>query len=450
MLIWATGREFPGITVGGGFAGTSAESSSFKHGLFERTITWIELILPNGSTVTASPAHDDPHSDLFQGVASSFGTFGIVTLLRVRLVTAKQFVKLKYLPVQSMQAALETIESNAKYENMDYIDGIMYGRDRGVVCVGKLASSAAIPPRAAVRRFTRATDPWFYSHVEPILERKSSVPIVEAVPLRDYLFRYDRAGFWTAAFAFKYFWTPLNFFTRWLLDGFMRAGVMFHALHKSGLAEQYVVQDVAVPMSRADEFMNFVHQEWGQYPIWLCPLKVEETPPLFHRQMTSAISRAKKNGEEAEMLLNFGIWGPGFPDQRKHIQLNRIIEKKVYELNGQKCLYAEAYYTEEEFWSVYDKDRYDALRKKYDADWLPNVFDKVKVDLSILDEKQPTRQSRDTRTWTRKAFDGFWNTWPFNGIYAVAHTVLRSDYLIRKERHLWGTRQGGSGKEKST
>ena len=30
--------EFPGITVGGGYAGTSGESSSFKYGFFDRTI----------------------------------------------------------------------------------------------------------------------------------------------------------------------------------------------------------------------------------------------------------------------------------------------------------------------------------------------------------------------------------------------------------------------------
>lgn len=30
--------EFPGITVGGGYAGTSGEKSSFKHGFFNQTI----------------------------------------------------------------------------------------------------------------------------------------------------------------------------------------------------------------------------------------------------------------------------------------------------------------------------------------------------------------------------------------------------------------------------
>jgi Delta24-sterol reductase len=49
--------EFPGITVGGGFAGTAAESSSFRHGFFEQTVNWIEIILPSGEVVTSSGTH---------------------------------------------------------------------------------------------------------------------------------------------------------------------------------------------------------------------------------------------------------------------------------------------------------------------------------------------------------------------------------------------------------
>jgi len=47
-LILPVVMEFPGITAGGGFAGTSGESSSFRHGFFEHTVNWIEIVLPNG------------------------------------------------------------------------------------------------------------------------------------------------------------------------------------------------------------------------------------------------------------------------------------------------------------------------------------------------------------------------------------------------------------------
>jgi FAD/FMN-containing dehydrogenase len=58
--------EFPGITVGGGYAGTAGESSSFKYGFFDRTINSVEMVLADGKLVTAS---EKENSDLFRGAA---------------------------------------------------------------------------------------------------------------------------------------------------------------------------------------------------------------------------------------------------------------------------------------------------------------------------------------------------------------------------------------------
>jgi FAD/FMN-containing dehydrogenase len=54
--------EFPGITVGGGFSGTSGESSSFRYGAFDATTNWIEIVIPTGEVLRASKT-DKP--DLF-------------------------------------------------------------------------------------------------------------------------------------------------------------------------------------------------------------------------------------------------------------------------------------------------------------------------------------------------------------------------------------------------
>jgi len=45
---------------------------------------------------------------------------------------------------------------------------------------------------------------------------------------------------------------------------------------------------------------------------------------------------------------------------------NRKIERKVGELGGIKSLYSDSYFTEDEFWSVYDRSAYAALKAKYD------------------------------------------------------------------------------------
>ncbi len=72
--------EFPGITIGGGFVGIGAESSSFKYGFFDRTINWIEIVLANGDVLYVS---ETENPDLFHGAAGSFGTLGVTTVLEI-------------------------------------------------------------------------------------------------------------------------------------------------------------------------------------------------------------------------------------------------------------------------------------------------------------------------------------------------------------------------------
>ncbi|KAF3358768.1 Cell division control protein 42-like protein [Verticillium dahliae VDG1] len=85
--------EFPGITAGGGYAGTAGESSSFKHGFFDDTINEVEMVLANGDVVKASPTE---RADLFRGAAGAVGTLGITTLIELQLIEAKKYVKTTY------------------------------------------------------------------------------------------------------------------------------------------------------------------------------------------------------------------------------------------------------------------------------------------------------------------------------------------------------------------
>jgi Delta24-sterol reductase len=79
--------EFPRITVGGGFAGTGGESSSFKYGYFNETVQSVEIVLGNGDIITAS---DQENSGLFHGASSAVGSLGITTLLELQLIQAKK------------------------------------------------------------------------------------------------------------------------------------------------------------------------------------------------------------------------------------------------------------------------------------------------------------------------------------------------------------------------
>jgi FAD/FMN-containing dehydrogenase len=328
--------EFPGITVGGGFAGTAGESSSFRYGFFDRTVVNIEMVLGDGKIVEASRVHN---ADLFYGAASSFGTLGVTTLLEILLIDSRSHVKLTYHRVANISQALGVIEEATRDNTVDYLDGIMYAKDYGVVCVGRLTSQIE---GDKIQTFTGRSDPWFYMHVERISKTRCTWAL-ETIPIVDYLFRYDRGAFWVAKYAYRYFITPFNRITRWILDYFMHTRVMYLALHKSGLSSQYIIQDVAIPYKKAEEFMEYLDAEFKNYPIWLCPLKQSGRAIAS----THSLQADKLNRKMPDMMLNFGVWGPGPKRRDEFVEWNRTFERKVHELGGQKWLYAHAYYTEE-------------------------------------------------------------------------------------------------------
>jgi delta24-sterol reductase len=133
--------ELPNITVGGGFAGTSGESSSFRFGLFDRSMRGIEVVLGNGEVVWATSDAEDPRRDLFFACAGSCGTLGVVTLLEMELIDAQPYVELEYRAVGSVKEAVDVLQEAEQDASVDYIDGILYSMNSGVIMVGRLQTA---------------------------------------------------------------------------------------------------------------------------------------------------------------------------------------------------------------------------------------------------------------------------------------------------------------------
>lgn len=407
--------EFPGITVGGGYSGTSGESSSFKYGFFDKTINWVEFVLPDGQIVGASATE---RSDLFYGAAGAFGTMGVATAFEIQLVDAKSYVEITLTPCESASRTLGAVDDAAEDPSYDYVDGVILAKDSGVLITGKLTN--VLDPAIPVRRFSRATDPWFYLHVERATRKRlsSAGPIVEAVPLADYLFRYDRGTFWTGRYAFNYFSVPFNRITRWALNDVLKTRRMYHAFHKAGLTDQYIVQDLALPASRAQQFLEYLDEDFAIYPLWLCPLQAPS-----RKSMHPHPRPGPEEDVSEEPMMNFGVWGPGPTKYSAFVNANRRLEAKVAELGGMKWLYAQAFYTEEEFWAAFDREWYDGLRQKYKADHLPSVFDKVKTDF-------PQREGESERNGIGRRLSKKIGSQHAKGVYGAAHSLTKKDYLL--------------------
>ncbi|MGB4800940.1 MAG: FAD-binding protein [Candidatus Saccharimonadales bacterium] len=349
--------EFPGITVGGGVQGGAGESSSFRWGIFHSTCTMYEMICGDGQVVTCSPKKQ---SDLFYGTPGSYGTLGVMTAVEIQLIPAKKYVELTYLPVRNFDEAVLTLEHESKKPH-DYIDGIMFSPDSGVIMVGKLSDDK----QTTATRFTRARDEWFYLHAARISADKATG--TESIPLVDYLFRYDRGAFWVGRYAFELLGVPFNALSRTMLNWMLHTRQLYQALQESGMSQHHIVQDLAIPLHTAAQFMRFVDKHYGIYPLWLCPLKTDTTSPFISSNLSTPL------------VINVGVWGEFIPSHKDFLSANRALEREVTRLGGKKWFYAHAYYPKNEFWKIYPKKQYDLLRQKYKTVYQPSVYDKVRV-----------------------------------------------------------------------
>src|SRR3989338_3222093 len=186
--------EFPGITVGGGIQGGAGESSSFKYGLFHDCCLEYEIVLGNGEIVIASPTQNE---DLFYGTACSYGSLGVITLVKLRLIPAKDFVHLTYHAVKSFDEMTRLIDKKTN-EAINFVDGIMFSKNFGVVMSGSFSEKQNLP----ISTFRKATDEWFYLHANEI--SRCHEQYEEIIPIEDYLFRYDRGGFWMGQYGFSF------------------------------------------------------------------------------------------------------------------------------------------------------------------------------------------------------------------------------------------------------
>ena len=409
--------EFPGITAGGGYSGLSGESSSYRHGFFDQTVKMVEIIVGNGEVLYAS---EDNHAELFKGAATSCGTMGLVTMLCIQLIDAKPFVSLTYIKIHSMEEVLRRTKLEQDNAAVDYIDRIMFSETSGVLCLGSMTETHTCG--AELLQFSRPQDDWFYINAE----NKSATRTcwTELIPTKDYLFRYDRGAFWMGKYTYRYFAIPLNRFTRWALNRYTHTRMMYHALHRSGLANRYIVQDIAIPYEHASEFLAYLDTNFRNYPIWLCPLKTRTGSELPQSGLLLPVEpkHGQTDGKASTNMINFGVWGPRPTDPNDFVSWNKALEDTISSLGGFKWLYGHQSYTEQQFWEIYDKKRHDELRQKYNASHLPSLYDKVKV------KSRPTQQPQGSLWLSLLAL--FWRIWPLAGLYGWLQCIVSEEYLL--------------------
>lgn len=349
--------EFPGITIGGAIQGTGAETSSHKYGCVSQTVNWMEYILGDGSIIKTSKTE---HADLFYGSAGSCGSLGLITAAEINLIRAPKYVNITHYQISSFTEGVAMMKKYA-LQGCDFIEWIMFRRNHGTIVVGTMSDEV----HGNIRCFSRPQDQWYYLYLRSVAD--SGERLTDTVPINDYLFRFNRGAFWAAELAFKQSGVPFNALTRFILDPLLRTRKLYQALQESAASQSYICQDLVLPQETVIPFLEFIDKEFDMYPIGGCPLKPEIRSPL------------QCNGIKSDIVFNIGVYGLRVEPYEKFVEANRQIEARTSELGGKKWFYAHNYYSESEFWKIYDKKWYENLRKKYKAETLPNIFDRTRV-----------------------------------------------------------------------
>jgi len=340
-------------------AGVGIESSSHRHGLVHDTMLELEVLLGDGSIVTATP--DNEHADLFFGFPNSYGTLGYALRVKAKTVPVRPYVRLEHLGFSLPEPFFKELERQLHAQDADFIDGTIFDPQRLFLTLGRFADAA---PYTSDYTFANI----YYRSIAGKRE--------DYLSIHDYLWRWDTDWFWCSKNVFAqnaiirrlYGREKLNSRTytkimRWNA----RHGVTKKVERVLGLHSESVIQDVDIPLARAAEFFEFYAREIALWPQWICPI---------------GFTSQKKNftlyPRENDWYVNFGFWDvKRTREARPRGYFNRLIEQKVAELGGIKSLYSESFYPEAEFYGHYGGEGYAALKRKYDPGGaFPDLYSK--------------------------------------------------------------------------
>jgi FAD/FMN-containing dehydrogenase len=329
--------ELKTITIGGAVAGCSIESMSYMYGGFHDSCLEYELITGRGEVLECKP--DNGHQLLFQMVHGTFGTLGIISKLKFTLVPAKPYVHVTYEKHRTLAAYKAAIQGHYDRRDVDFMDGIIHSPELYVLSVGRFVDSAP---------YTHSYD-WMRIYWKSTAARDEDY--LETV---DYVFRYDK-GVTNVQ--------PKNWFLRLLFGKFVGSSEVLRAAEKLHWLlpreRPGITLDVFIPFSRVEEFLEWYGKEFRFFPLWCVPYKrvrdYEWLAPGFF----------ERNAKD-ELFLDLAIYGMKQPPDGRNYY--RLMEEELMRIGAVKTLISHNFFSEQEFWTIWNKETYDRAKAIADPD----------------------------------------------------------------------------------
>jgi FAD/FMN-containing dehydrogenase len=348
--------ELATITIGGAVSGCSIESMSFARGGFHDTCLEYEVITATGDVLSCTP--DNAHRSVFEMMHGSFGTLGILSKLVFELVPAKPFVHVTYERYDTLAAYQAAIRRRFEARDVDFMDGIIHSPRCFVLSLGKFVDNAP---------YTHRYD-WMKIYYRSTRNRRE-----DYLRTIDYFFRYDRGvtNVRPKSLLGRALLGKVMTSTRWLA-----LADKLHWFLKT--SQPTVTLDVFVPFSKVGAFMDWYRREVDFFPIWCVPYRRVSDYPWLADSFWAEL--------EDPLFLDLAFYGMRQPGHRN---IHREIELKLRELGGIKTLISHNYYSRDEFWSIYNKRNYDAVKRIVDPhDQFRDLYEKTcRAAMGIAPEK---------------------------------------------------------------
>ena len=328
--------ELETITIGGAVAGCAIESMSHKHGGFHDSCPELEVVTATGEVLRCSA---DQNRDVFQMIHGSYGTLGIITKLKFKLIPAKPYVRMEYRRFETLAAFEEQLFEQCGAPDVDFVDAIVHSNEQFVLCLGRFADAA--PATSS------------YTGLE-IFYRSTLARTEDFLTTYDYFFRYDTDCHWatralpgmTTKLGRLLFGKLLLGSTRLLNWSRRLRPILRHQKHLP------VVIDLLIPKRRFAEFYRWYEEVIGYYPLWIVPYRVPAPYPWV----------APKH--RSDLYVDVAIYG--LANDQPHVNYSKLLEERTYSLGGVKTLISENHYDERTFWKIYDRAAYEAVKRRTD------------------------------------------------------------------------------------
>ena len=280
-------------------------------------------------------------------VHGAFGTLGILAKLTFKLVPAQPFVRLVYEKHATLAGYLAAIRAHTAARDVDFMDGIIHSPQLYVLALGTFVETAP---------YTSNYE-WMKIYWQSTARRS-----VDYLDTASYFFRYDR-GVTNVR--------PHSFLGRLLVGKLMASSEWLRLAEKLHFLlpreKPTITLDVFVPISKVPEFLAWYERVFGFYPLWCVPYRrvrdYEWLDPSVYAD------------NHDELFLDLAIYGM---KQTGDANYHRLMEQKLRELGGIKTLIAHNYYPEAEFWTIFNKANYDAVKARVDPqNLLRDVYTKM-------------------------------------------------------------------------